>query len=129
MEEKVPAKISRLTELAYNIWWSWNPDARALFRRLDLTLWRSTQHNPVVLLQEISSERLEEAARVSGIAPVGRVPYDSSVTRAQIAGRTVIETFDGAASEAIRAIWETVANRVRTSLPAGSAGVVQLASS
>ena len=64
-EEKLPVKISRLLELAYNIWWSWNPDARALFRRLDPTLWRTTQHNPVALLQEISPERLDEVARDS----------------------------------------------------------------
>jgi starch phosphorylase len=65
MEEKLPVKISRLIELAYNIWWSWNPDARALFRRLDPTLWRTTQHNPVALLQDISPARLNEVARDS----------------------------------------------------------------
>jgi starch phosphorylase len=63
LEEKMPEKIKRLPELAYNLWWSWSPDARGLFRRLDLTLWRSTQHNPVAMLQEISKERLDEVAK------------------------------------------------------------------
>ncbi len=62
---KLPKKISRLTELAYNLWWSWNPEARDLFKHLDLTLWHSTQHNPVQLLQEISAEQLNIAANDS----------------------------------------------------------------
>ena len=35
---KLPENISRLQELAYNLWWSWNPDAQALFTTLDLSL-------------------------------------------------------------------------------------------
>lgn len=62
LQEKTPAKIGRLPELAHNLWWSWNPHARALFKRLDLTLWRSTQHNPVQMLREMSVEQLEAAA-------------------------------------------------------------------
>ncbi|HEX7077223.1 MAG TPA: alpha-glucan family phosphorylase [Candidatus Eisenbacteria bacterium] len=58
----LPSPLGRLAELAQNIWWSWNADARELFRRLDAALWRETRHNPVRLLQEISPERLEEAA-------------------------------------------------------------------
>ncbi|MFW6042084.1 MAG: alpha-glucan family phosphorylase [Chloroflexota bacterium] len=65
LREKMPEKINRLPELAYNLWWSWNPYARALFKRLDYTLWRSTQHNPVQMLQEISQERLQAAAEDS----------------------------------------------------------------
>ena len=62
LQEKTPDKIGRLPELAHNLWWSWNPQARALFKRLDLTLWRSTQHNPVQMLREMSAEQLEAAA-------------------------------------------------------------------
>ncbi|MCB8959787.1 MAG: alpha-glucan family phosphorylase [Ardenticatenales bacterium] len=60
--EKVPEKIGRLPELAYNLWWSWTPDARDLFRRLDYPLWRKTQHNPVQMLAEMSQEKLRSAA-------------------------------------------------------------------
>jgi starch phosphorylase len=63
LEEKVPDKIRRLPDLAYNLWWSWSPDARSLFKLLDFPLWRSTHHNPVQMLQEIPQERLEAAAR------------------------------------------------------------------
>lgn len=63
IDSKMPAKINRLPELAYNLWWSWNPEARELFRRLDYPLWSSTQHNPVQLLQEVRIEKLNKAAQ------------------------------------------------------------------
>lgn len=58
----LPARIGRLGELAYNVWWSWNPDASALFRYLDKTLWELTQNNPVRLLRQINPAKLEAAA-------------------------------------------------------------------
>ncbi|HET6447219.1 MAG TPA: alpha-glucan family phosphorylase [candidate division Zixibacteria bacterium] len=61
--ERMPDKIRRLPEIAYNLWWSWHPDARELFRSLDLPLWKKTEHNPVRLLQEIEQENLEAAAK------------------------------------------------------------------
>ena len=59
---KLPSRIARLEELAYNFWWSWHREARDLFKLLDYTLWRTTSHNPVQILLEISPERLIEAA-------------------------------------------------------------------
>src|SRR5580765_8090606 len=56
-----PPRIERLDELAIDLWWSWN-EARAVFRRLDYALWRSTAHNPVRMLWSVSQERLEAAA-------------------------------------------------------------------
>src|SRR5262249_43340819 len=58
----LPARIGRLTELAYNLWWSWQSDATWLFQYLDKTLWELTYHNPVKLLQQISHAKLEAAA-------------------------------------------------------------------
>src|SRR6188768_282336 len=46
----LPARISRLNDLAYDLWWSWNAEAREVFRDLDYPLWRFTDHNPVLLL-------------------------------------------------------------------------------
>ncbi|UCF37354.1 MAG: alpha-glucan family phosphorylase, partial [Acidobacteriota bacterium] len=60
--DHLPQRVSRLGELAYNIWWSWNAEARRLFRNLDHTLWRQTSQNPVRMLVEISQERLAEVA-------------------------------------------------------------------
>lgn len=61
--EKMPNKLKRLPELAYNLWWSWHAEAREIFRLLDYPLWRRTQHNPVKMLKDVSPELLEEKAR------------------------------------------------------------------
>ena len=58
----LPARIGRLNELAYDLWWSWNADAREVFRDLDYPLWRFTDHNPVLLLHLVEPERLQYAA-------------------------------------------------------------------
>jgi starch phosphorylase len=50
---QLPDRIKRLDELAYDLWWSWNTDARRVFRSLDYPLWRLTAHNPVRMLQLI----------------------------------------------------------------------------
>jgi len=59
----LPKPLSRLRELAYNLWWCWNPDGFDLFRRLDVDLWEQVEHNPVRLLSTISQARLEQAAK------------------------------------------------------------------
>lgn len=58
----MPARLARLPELARNLWWSWQPEARALFKALDEPLWRRTRHNPVRVLAAIDPERLVRAA-------------------------------------------------------------------
>ena len=58
----IPERISGLGELAYNMWWSWHPEARNLFRRLDRVLWKNTAHNPVRLLTEIPYHQLVACA-------------------------------------------------------------------
>src|SRR5207247_9051253 len=60
---KIPERIDRLEELAYNLRWSWDYRARLLFKRLDPDLWKNTQHNPVKLLHDIEPARLSAAAR------------------------------------------------------------------
>ncbi|HXE79604.1 MAG TPA: alpha-glucan family phosphorylase [Vicinamibacterales bacterium] len=59
----LPDRISRLPELALDLWWSWHPEARATFRSLDYPLWRATAHNPVRMLWMIPRETLERAAQ------------------------------------------------------------------
>jgi glycogen phosphorylase len=58
----LPERLSRLYELAIDIWWSWNPEARTVFRRLDYGLWRATAHNPVRMLWSVPRAALEAAA-------------------------------------------------------------------
>src|SRR5882724_4580505 len=58
----IPPPLSRMTELAYNILWSWEPSIRALFRRLDPALWKESGYNPVAILGRVQQETLERAA-------------------------------------------------------------------
>lgn len=70
----LPEVLEPLRQLAYNLWWTWNPPATDLFRRLDVDLWRRTGHNPVALLWQVSQARLEQAARDDGyVAQLCRV--------------------------------------------------------
>jgi len=62
MNSNIPGRISRLEELAGNFWWSWHDDARDLFRSLEYPLWRSVNHNPIKLLQDIDASKLQIAA-------------------------------------------------------------------
>lgn len=62
----LPERISRLNDLACDLWWSWNAGAREVFRDLDFPLWRYTSHNPVVLLHLVEPDRLEAAAADAG---------------------------------------------------------------
>jgi starch phosphorylase len=58
----MPARINRLYELAYNLWWSWHPEARALYSVLDPDLWEEVGHNPVHFLSRVEPRFLEQAA-------------------------------------------------------------------
>ena len=62
LREKLPEKLDRLAELAYNVWWSWTPEARLLFKKLDYPIWHRTKHNPVLMLKELSPEQLQKKA-------------------------------------------------------------------
>src|SRR2546422_5457606 len=58
----LPERIAGLAAVASNLSWSWNRNARALFRSLDPALWRRTQHNPIELLRRVAPERLAACA-------------------------------------------------------------------
>lgn len=60
---RLPRRIKRLEFLAYNLWWSWNREARDLFKRMDRTLWTTTRHNPVRMLMETSDANLAALAK------------------------------------------------------------------
>lgn len=62
---KLPPTIARLQELAYNLWWSWEPDAQALFATIDSELWEKTNHNPVKFLRNVPQQQLDNVAQDS----------------------------------------------------------------
>ena len=68
----LPKRLSRLGELAYNLWWTWQPEAARVFGRLDYDLWERLGHNPIRLLRDIERPRLSQASR----DPEYRALYD-----------------------------------------------------
>src|SRR5258708_11564915 len=72
---KLPERIQRLHELATDLWGTWNALAREVFRLLDYPLWRQTAHNPVLMLRNISAERLEQVAKDDRFLAV----YDAAI--------------------------------------------------
>lgn len=60
VKAELPSRLKPLDELARNLWWVWNSEAKTLFRDLNPDLWRATGENPVMLLQQLTAERLEE---------------------------------------------------------------------
>jgi len=63
---RLPERVRRLEDLAYNLWWAWNPQVQALFADMDPDLWEACNHNPVRFLREVPQEWLEAAARDPG---------------------------------------------------------------
>ena len=63
VKSNIPAELQKLDELSRNLWWTWNPDARELFRAIDDELYTKTDHNPIEMLRRLSYERLKELAK------------------------------------------------------------------
>ena len=62
----LPPRIEGLATLATNLWWSWQLDARLVFRRIDEPLWHLTKHNPLELLRRVDPARLAGCASDPG---------------------------------------------------------------
>lgn len=75
----LPKELEKLRDIAYNLYWTWNPDIRELFKRLDRDLWVETNHNPVQMLGLISQGRLSEVAQDDGF----RAHLDRAFTNLQ----------------------------------------------
>jgi starch phosphorylase len=58
----LPPALSRMSDLAYNLLWSWDHNIRSLFRRLDPALWKTCGHNPVLMLGRVPQATLERVA-------------------------------------------------------------------
>src|SRR5262245_7594513 len=71
---KLPDRLQPLHTVAYNLWWSWNADAVALFRRINSDLFEALDHSPIRLLGATSQTRFEELAGDDGfLAHMDRV--------------------------------------------------------
>lgn len=54
----LPRRINRLGQLAYNLWWTWNPEAQMLYRLISQRLWDQVNHNPVTFLKKVERSQL-----------------------------------------------------------------------
>lgn len=69
---RLPHDLQGLEELAYNIWWAWNPSARALFRQIQFDTWAQSEGNPVRFMNNVHQDDLDRAAK----DPAIRTLYD-----------------------------------------------------
>jgi starch phosphorylase len=73
---KLPAELEPLRTMVFNLWWTWEPQARALFRHLDPDLWHETNHNPLRMLQLCRQARLIEVAQDEDFLAEMRAVYE-----------------------------------------------------
>ncbi len=57
VKSRLPEQLKCLNELAHNMWWSWNYEARNMFKSLDEQLYEEVEHNPVLLLERLNYDR------------------------------------------------------------------------
>ena len=67
IKSTLPAELKCLDELAHNMWWAWNYEARDMWKNLDKDLYEEVGHNPVMLLDRLSYERKEAIVKDKAI--------------------------------------------------------------
>ena len=67
VKSRIPKELDKLEELSHNMWWAWSHDARMLFKSLDEKLFEEVGQNPVMLLERLSYEKLEELSKDKAI--------------------------------------------------------------
>lgn len=60
VESDLPEKLFPLRILSRNLWWVWNQCARDLFNQINPEIWEECEHNPVLLLERVTFQRLKE---------------------------------------------------------------------
>ena len=63
IKSRLPEELKCLDELAHNMWWAWNYEARNMWKSLDEVLYEKVGHNPVMLLERLSYDRKEEIVK------------------------------------------------------------------
>ena len=77
---QLPKRIGRLSEIANNLWWSWNTEFLRLFKIIDMEVWEKCGKNPVKFLKQVEQSKLESIAKNADFLS----EYDE-----------VVENFDG----------------------------------
>jgi len=120
----LPARLQPLQKLAYNLWWCWNADAVALFRRIDPDLFESLDHSPIRLLSATDQGRFNELAEDDGfLAHMDRV---AAALDQYVSGKTWFQE-NFAADAAARVAYFSMEFGIHESVPVYSGGLGVLA--
>ena len=76
VKSSLPEELKCLDEIAHNMWWVWNYEARDLFRDLDPELYHEVKHNPVMLLERLSFARKEQSVKDKALMKRIKSVYD-----------------------------------------------------
>ena len=60
---QLPKELKRLTEIANNLWWSWNTEFLKIFKLIDQDLWERIDKNPTKFLKLVSQDKIEKASK------------------------------------------------------------------
>ena len=74
---QLPKSIERLSEIAENLWWSWNTEFLRIFKMIDIDLWERCGKNPIKFLKLVEQEKLERAANNAEIIKVYKENVDN----------------------------------------------------
>ena len=110
----LPEELAALQRIAYNLWWTWEPEAIELFKRLDLDLWRKTRHNPVEMLGILQQTTLDGLKADEGF--MSHLAEVDEKLKEYLSGKTWYEeTFKG--KKAMRAAYFSMEFGLHESLP------------
>jgi starch phosphorylase len=62
---ELPPSLEKLGDLAKNLWFSWNPDVRNLYKEIDIDAWRNSRENPVKFLEIVDPVKIDSYSKDS----------------------------------------------------------------
>ncbi|MDO9152449.1 MAG: alpha-glucan family phosphorylase [Paludibacter sp.] len=77
VKSNLPESLNKLEEIANNIWWVWNSDAKHLFRNIDKEAWIEAKSNPIRLINILSYEKMQKLANDEGFIEKLNSVYDN----------------------------------------------------
>ncbi len=74
---ELPKEIAGLKDIALNLWWTWNPEGKNLFKMINPYLWKESHHNPIAMLKNMSQKELERIVKDESIMRAYSFAYNS----------------------------------------------------
>lgn len=74
---ELPKEIAGLKDIALNLWWTWNPEGKNLFKLINPYLWKESHHNPIAMLKSMSQKELERISKDESIMRAYNFAYNS----------------------------------------------------